>query len=199
MFASEIDPVLAVLYQQNFGLKPHGDIREFHTKVPAHDILCAGFPCQPFSKAGDQLGFDCPQWGDLFDYVISILERHKPQYILIENVPNLLRHDGGRTWKKVCRRLQKEAGYSIDFKLLSPHMFGVPQIRDRVLVVGSRKGLEDFIWPVASHTPEDISIQSILDTKPAEARKLTKAAIGYIDAWQELLDDPTSLYFCIGS
>lgn len=187
VFASEIDPVLAALYKQNFGLEPHGDIRVAHTKVPAHDILCAGFPCQPFSKAGDQLGFDCPQWGDLFDYVISILDRHKPQFILIENVPNLLRHDEGRTWKNVCKRLRK-AGYSIDFKLLSPHMFGVPQIRDRVLVVGSRKGLAEFAWPAPSHTSDDISIKSILDAKPEEARKLTKAAIGYIDAWQELLD-----------
>ncbi|MDP2411481.1 MAG: DNA (cytosine-5-)-methyltransferase [Pseudolabrys sp.] len=187
VFASEIDPVLADLYQKNFGFKPRGDIREFHDKVPAHDILCAGFPCQPFSKAGDQLGFDCPQWGDLFDYVIAILERHEPQFILIENVPNLLRHDEGRTWKNVCRRLQK-VGYSIEFKLLSPHMFGVPQIRDRVLVVGSRKGLADFAWPKPSHAAEEISIKSILDIKPKEARKLTKAAAGYIDTWQELLD-----------
>lgn len=187
MFASEIDPVLAQLYKQNFGFQPRGDIREFHAKVPAHDILCAGFPCQPFSKAGDQLGFDCPQWGDLFDYVIAILERHKPQFILIENVPNLLRHDEGRTWKNVCRRLQR-AGYAIEFKLLSPHMFGVPQIRDRVLVVGSRKGLADFAWPKPSHATEDVSIKAILDTKPKEARKLTKAATDYIDAWQELLD-----------
>lgn len=187
VFASEIDPVLANLYKQNFCFQPHGDIREFHTKVPAHDILCAGFPCQPFSKAGDQLGFDCPQWGDLFDYVIAILERHKPKFILIENVPNLLRHDGGRTWKNVCKRLQK-SGYSIEFKLLSPHLFGVPQIRDRVLVVGSRKGLTKFEWPTPTHAAEDISIKDILDTKPKEARKLTKATASYIKAWQELLD-----------
>jgi len=187
VFASEIDPDLAELYKKNFGFEPHGDIREHYKNVPPHDILCAGFPCQPFSKAGDQLGFDCPQWGDLFDYVIKILDKHQPRFLLIENVPNLLRHDEGRTWTKVCKRL-RSAGYSIDFKLLSPHMFGVPQIRDRALIVGARTGLEKFKWPDATHTPDQMSIKAILDTKPAEARKLTKTAIAYIDAWQKLLD-----------
>jgi hypothetical protein len=118
VFASEIDPELSELYERNFGLKPVGDIRKAFMSVPAHDILCAGFPCQPFSKAGDQMGFDCPQWGDLFDYVIKILDQCKPKYILIENVPNLMRHADGKTWKKICRRLRKH-GYVQSGKTLS--------------------------------------------------------------------------------
>jgi len=186
VFASEIDPELAALYVKNFGLKPLGDIRKTYTKVPPHDILCAGFPCQPFSKAGDQLGFDCPQWGDLFDYVVKILKRHKPRFILIENVPNLMRHNEGKTWENVCKRLRK-AGYAIDFKLLSPHLFGVPQIRDRALIVGSRIGLDEFSWPAATHTSDEIALRTILDPKPKEARKLTKAAVTYIKTWQGLI------------
>jgi DNA (cytosine-5)-methyltransferase 1 len=89
VFASELDADLAALYEKNFGLKPHGDIRTAYEKVPPHDILCAGFPCQPFSKAGDQKGFDCPQWGDLFDYVVKILDQHRPRYLMIENCRNL--------------------------------------------------------------------------------------------------------------
>lgn len=186
VFACEIDPSLAALYKKNFGIEPFADIRDHHGKVPAHDILCAGFPCQPFSKAGDQLGFDCPQWGDLFEYVVKILKRHKPRYLLIENVPNLLRHDEGRTWEKVCETLRK-AGYAIEFSRLSPHMFGVPQIRERALIVGDREGLSAFKWPAATHEPEDISITSALDHQPADARALTPAAIKYLEAWQTLL------------
>lgn len=186
VFACEIDSDLAAIYEKNFGLKPYGDIRASFSKVPAHDILCAGFPCQPFSKAGEQLGFDCPQWGDLFEYVLKILDRHKPRYLLVENVPNLLRHDEGRTWKRVCARFRK-AKYDIQFTRLSPHMFGVPQIRERVLIVGSRSGLESFEWPLPTHQSDDVSLSSILDKNPSKARELTPAALKYIKAWQKLL------------
>lgn len=187
VFASEIDADLADLYEKNFGFRPHGDIRKSYRKVPAHDILCAGFPCQPFSKAGEQLGFDCPQWGDLFEYVIRILKRHQPRFLLIENVPNLLRHDEGRTWQQVCDRL-RDAGYSIEFNRLSPHMFGVPQIRERALIVGARNGLGAFKWPEPTHAIKDITIKTALDVRPTGARKLTPASISYITAWQALLD-----------
>jgi len=187
VFASEIDSDLAELYEKNFGCRPYNDIRKSYRKVPPHDILCAGFPCQPFSKAGEQLGFDCPQWGDLFEYVIRILERHEPKFLLIENVPNLLRHDEGRTWEKVCDRL-RNSGYAIQFNLLSPHMFGVPQIRERALIVGARIGLDHFAWPNPTHAPDDITIKSALDFRPAEARALTRASIDYLNAWQRLLD-----------
>jgi DNA (cytosine-5)-methyltransferase 1 len=75
VFASEIDPEL---YHKNFGLRPHGDIRTIEPEdIPAHDVLCAGFPCQNYSKAGDQLGPDCPKWGDLVTYIVRILRRRE--------------------------------------------------------------------------------------------------------------------------
>lgn len=187
VFASELDPVLAELYQANFGIKPYGDIRESYGEVPPHDILCAGFPCQPFSKAGEQRGFDCPQWGDLFDYVVRILEWRKPAFLIIENVPNITRHDGGRTWERVKQRL-RDIGYGIDASLLSPHMFGVPQLRDRAIIVGSRNGLDGFTWPTATHQQSDLDIRFILDASPAEAKALPPAFIEYLNAWQRLLD-----------
>lgn len=187
VFASELNGDLADLYHRNFGLKPHGDIRQSFDKVPAHDILCAGFPCQPFSKAGEQKGFDCPQWGDLFDYMIKILERHGPNYLIIENVPNIMRHDGGNTWHKVKQRL-RGLGYDIDSKLLSPHMFGVPQLRQRAIIVGARKGLKRFNWPVPTHDVSEVDIRSILDEAPNDAKPLPPSFIAYLDAWQALLD-----------
>lgn len=125
VFACEVNDDLAALYEKNFGIRPHGDIRKLNiSSVPEHDILCAGFPCQPFSKAGDQQGFDCPQWGDLIDYAIRILRTHKPRYFIIENVPDLpgkpdlvfasakvvIFCDGdfwhGRNWKKLKQELR---------------------------------------------------------------------------------------------
>lgn len=187
VFASELDDTLADTYEKNFGIRPKGDIRDCYESVPEHDILCAGFPCQPFSKAGDQKGFDCPQWGDLFDYVIKILDWRKPTYLMIENVPNLIRHDGGKTWEKVQERL-RNVGYEIDVSKLSPHMFGVPQIRERAIIVGSRSGLSSFEWPVATHSANDLDIKEILDERPVEAKPLGAGFVKYLDVWQELLD-----------
>jgi DNA (cytosine-5)-methyltransferase 1 len=187
VFASELSEDLADLYEKNFGLRPFGDIRKLDIpSLPAHDILCAGFPCQPFSKAGGQRGFECPQWGDLFDYIINILRIHKPRYFIIENVPNLVRHRQGETWQTIQHRLRLE-GYDVDDQLFSPHHFGVPQIRERAFIVGNRDGLKDFSWPIRTEESK-LSIRSILDDHPEDARPLTKQFIRYLDAWQIFLD-----------
>ena len=97
VFASEIDTELADVYEHNFGIRPAGDIRQVDpADIPPHDVLCAGFPCQPFSKAGGQRGLQCPQWGDLIDYVARILEYHQPTYFIIKK-----RSESGtpRQWK----------------------------------------------------------------------------------------------------
>jgi DNA (cytosine-5)-methyltransferase 1 len=132
VFASEVEPGLRELYQKNFGLEAEGDIRKVPlTRIPAHDILCAGFPCQPFSKAGSQKGLKCSRNGDLFEYVIQVLRFRRPKYFILENVPNLARHQGGATWKTMRHRL-RYAGYETRERRFSPHQFGIPQIRDRI-------------------------------------------------------------------
>ena len=187
VFASEIDPVLAALYERNHGLKPAGDIRQTYDDIPAHDILCAGFPCQPFSKAGEQREvLNATQWGDLFDYVVATLRRHKPQFLMIENVPNLLWHDDGTTWTKITTRLRRE-GYAVDCARLSPHMFGVPQVRERAFILGSRTGLESFSWPKPTHELGNLSIHPVLDHHPAAAKLLPVSFICYLEAWQNLI------------
>ena len=84
VFASELDASLRELYAENHGVKPEGDIRKVKVdEIPLHEVLCAGFPCQPFSKAGEQDGFGCKLWGDLFEHVVAILKRHKPEFVLL--------------------------------------------------------------------------------------------------------------------
>lgn len=186
VFACEVNDNLATLYKKNFGVDPHRDIRtlDIH-KVPAHDVLCAGFPCQPFSKAGDQEGLACPQWGDLIDYVIDILRTHQPRYFIIENVPNLVRHNGGKTWKTIEHRLRL-AGYTVADGMLSPHQFGVPQIRDRAFIVGCRYGLDGFVWPKPPKAT--LSIRSVLDINPPDAKPLGEQFLTYLKVWQRFLD-----------
>ena len=188
VFASELDPLLCELYEHNFSFRPSGNIREIEeSSIPAHDVLCAGFPCQPFSKAGEQLGTDCHLWGDLFSkHVLRIIKHHRPAYFIMENVANLERHDGGRTWEKMKRQLEEECKYEVRAEILSPHRHGVPQIRERLFIVGSRVGLKHFSWPAEQkHEP---SIRMLLDKKPKDAKALPQQVIDCLNVWQEFLD-----------
>jgi len=188
VFACEIDEDLRNLYEKNFHIKPHGDIRKMKAKdTPAHDILCAGFPCQPFSKAGDQEGLDCPTSGDLIGYVIKIIRHHKPSYFILENVPNLLKHANGKTWKRIKRRLQQRGTYHVEARLLSPHRFGVPQIRHRAFIVGRARGLRKLSWPIPSSIKE-LSVQTVLDWEPRRAKRLSEQIVKCLNVWQEFLE-----------
>jgi len=187
VFASELDPELRAVYERNFGLLPEGDVRAVELEdIPSHDILCAGFPCQPFSKAGDQQGFNHPKWGDLFSYVLQIVRQHKPRYLMLENVPNLENHNDGHTWRRIRADLDA-AGYTICHKRLSPHHFGIPQIRERMFIVGSRSSLDDFSWPVKSSRASS-SFVSVLDPNPVGARPLTPRVRNCLEVWQAFLD-----------
>lgn len=186
VFASEIDQTLQDLYYKNFGIKPSGDIRNIPLdQIPSHDILCAGFPCQPFSKAGEQQGFECPRWGDLFDYVINIINHHSPSFVILENVPNLEKHNDGRTWEYIEKKLE-ESGYKVKHKRLSPHRFGIPQIRERIFILGSRYPMDSFKWPIES-TVTNFSIQNALDTQPIDAKSLSDQVISCLNVWQEFI------------
>lgn len=187
VFACEIDKGLQQLYQTNFGIIPWGDIRTLPiNNIPSHDILCAGFPCQPFSKAGGQQGLAHPKWGDLFGYVIQIISSHNPHYLMLENVPNLEKHDEGRTWQKMESDL-RALGYDVLYKRLSPHHFGIPQVRDRMFIVGCRSGLQDFTWPEETLHASP-SIITALEHNPSNARALSPQLLRCLEVWQEFLD-----------
>lgn len=190
VMASEIDPQLVDLYEENHGIRPRGDVTALPLdEVPEHDVLCAGFPCQPFSKAGAQLGRDYPGSGTLFDNVLRILRHKRPEHVILENVPNLLRHDKGRTWAGMEAQMTR-IGYEVRSTFLSPHMFGVPQVRDRAIIVARQgKGsLDDFEWPGRRRPRDELDVRDVLDERPNDAKYLPATFEAYLDAWQRFLD-----------
>jgi len=186
VYACEIDQNLRDLYLRNFSIGADGDIRQVDpADIPKHDILCAGFPCQPFSKAGEQQGLNCPKWGGLFEKVVIILDYHRPRYVILENVPNLLWHDRGKTWEEMKTRIQ-QFGYSVKDHRLSPHQFGIPQVRERAYIVGSMNGLYHFDWP-KPHTKIVTDITSALERNPTDARGLSDQVGNCLNVWQEFI------------
>ena len=137
VFASEIDESLRAVYYENFRIRPVGDIRQIDvTRIPQHEVLCAGFPCQPFSKARDHSDSGDPELSELYKQILRVIRYHRPPFFLLENVPNFEKHDDGKTWDRVKELLECE-GYDVELAKLSPHEFGVPQIRHRIFIVGS--------------------------------------------------------------
>ena len=184
--ACESNEGLRDLYEENFGLRPHHEIRKLRSdRIPAHDILCAGFPCQPFSKAGEQLGLDCTRDGDLFHHLLRIIRYHRPNYLVLENVANLERHHGGITYKGMRGQL-KRLGYDVDQRVLSPHSFGIPQRRDRLFIVAALSSLDGFEWPIAND--ETPSVFDVLDDNPKDAKLVPEHYRRCLAAWQEFLD-----------
>jgi len=188
VFASEIDETLKDLYEKNFGIRPAGDIRLVDVStIPRHQILCAGFPCQPFSKAGSQDGLADPELGVLYKEMLKVIKHHHPQYLILENVPNFEKHDKGKTWKYI-EKLLREEGYDVKFDKLSPNDFGIPQIRERIYIVGSTEPLDDFQWPEPKGIDESMSIDSFLEQNPKDARLLPDQVKQCLAVWQEFLD-----------
>lgn len=185
VFACEIDETLREIYKLNFGMKPIGDIRGVAEKdVPQHDILCAGFPCQPFSKAGSQYGLKDPKLGTLFFEILRITRYHKPKFLILENVPNFEKHDRGKTWDQIEKLLRQE-GYDIRQKKISPHHYGIPQIRERIYIAGSLEPLDGFTLLQTNRS--DTSILSVLDSKPSEAKPIPTHIRQCLEIWQEFL------------
>lgn len=140
VFSSEIDKHATASYLSNFiDNNLNGDITKINEKdIPDHDLLVAGFPCQAFSIAGKQKGFSDTR-GTLFFDVARILKEKQPKYFLLENVKNLISHDGGNTFKTIIYTLN-EIGYSIDFTILNSVEAGLPQNRERTYIVGILNG-----------------------------------------------------------
>ncbi len=169
VWATEINPTLRELYKKNFpGTLIEGDIfKKKPDEIPVHDIICAGFPCQPFSKAGKRKGLKDIKNGNHFHRILQIIDSKKkspPKYLLLENVAAILSHDNGYTFKLIKKELKKR-NYDVSEKILSPHEFGVPHYRRRLFIVGAHKdtgGLKTFKFPQATED-KNLSIDKIID------------------------------------
>jgi len=190
VFASELISELRELYKNNHNMKCEGDINGVDIqKIPAHDVLCAGFPCQPFSQAGFQQGFnDEKERGNLFYRIMKILKHHKPEFVFLENVSNLRSHDNGNTYKVIHDSLEKL--YETKDDIISPHYFGIPQHRTRIYIVGrlkSKGGLKDFQFPDHTERPE-CNINDIIILKDSDYMTLKDVTLKHLKIWQEFLD-----------
>lgn len=142
VFSSEWDKYAAATYKANFGETPFGDITKIEARdIPIHDVLLAGFPCQPFSNIGRREGFAHATQGTLFFDVLRILKYHMPKMFLLENVSGILSIQEGTAFKTIIASL-KELGYSVFWDELDAQNFGLPQMRKRVVIVGFHPDLQ---------------------------------------------------------
>lgn len=152
IYSSEWNCQAQKTYLSNFGEMPFGDITKQSTKnyIPDNfDVLCAGFPCQPFSISGKQKGFEDTR-GTLFFDICSIVSAKKPKVIFLENVKHLVHHDNGNTLKTILTKL-KELGYNVTWRVLNGSDFGVPQNRERIIIVGTQNG--EFVFDKVKKKP----------------------------------------------
>lgn len=193
VFASEIDKYCNATYEKNYGISSDKNVRDIKVEeIPEHQVLCAGFPCQTFSKAGKQEGLKDETRGTLFYEITRILHAHHTKYIVLENVRNLVSHDHGNTWKVIKEKLHEE-GYRITETpiILSPHQFGVPQLRERVIILGvydpkhRYDGLEIKFDNLKKKS--DNSIYDILDDEELvdEKYRITDHEKMVLTAWDE--------------
>jgi DNA (cytosine-5)-methyltransferase 1 len=210
VLACEIDEACQDVYERNLGLRPVGDIRTLtegtRVEVPEHDVLCAGFPCQPFSKSGFQRGIHEAR-GTLFFEILRILEAKRPRYAILENVRNLAGPRQRDAWDVVIRSL-RSLGYQVcgDPVVFSPHLLpppeGRPQVRERVFILCERaragettgsldvppllenravEGWDPARWSIERYLDDEADIEGL------SRYRLRPEEIRWIDAWTDLL------------
>ncbi len=163
VFSSDIDTKVQAAYKDNFGEAPSGDITKISAnKIPPHDILCAGFPCQSFSISGKHNGIEDPR-GQLFFEVARIAKKHKPKIMLLENVKHILNINGGQVFKTIYEELDK-LGYEVYYDLINASLNGIPQKRERVYFVCLKRG-EGLKFTNNQNTYKRVFLKDILIDK----------------------------------
>jgi len=213
VYASEWDKDSARIYERNWNLKPDGDItlaaNDEAMDVPEHDVLVGGFPCQPFSKSGKQLGMEETR-GTLFWNIAKIIEARKPSLVLLENVQNIAGPRHVHEWEVIIKTL-RDLGYRVSGKpmVVSPHLIrpeygGRPQVRNRVFIAATRipKGMPNFKseveipnlqsvskdWePLDWNLEKDLPLEKLKTTKDRKPVALGEAEVRWIEAWNDFV------------
>ena len=190
VLASDIDEHCRDNYEKNHKIKPKGDLTKIKIEsIPEFDILCAGFPCQPFSKAGDQKGFKDDR-GNIFFDICNIIEYHKPKYLILENVRNLSSHDSGNTWNVIKNKINELNYYTYEKPIiLNTLYFGVPQSRERVVIMCKRKDLGELpVLPsISKKNRKQTNLNNIIDKKTDEKYKIVGKIKETEEVWSEFL------------
>tara|TARA_Y100001958_G_C21240905_1_gene568591 strand:- start:2304 stop:3335 length:1032 start_codon:yes stop_codon:yes gene_type:complete len=167
VLACDIDEGVRNIYEENYGIKPEGDINKINiAAMPDFDILCAGFPCQPFSIAGNQKGFEDKTRGNLFYRILEIIDEKQPHTLMLENVKNLHTIHKGETFKVIKSELEKR-GYNVSYKVIDSRYYNSPQSRQRIYIMCNKttsykfKEVKNPIVPVS--TIIDNSITTFFD------------------------------------
>jgi len=192
VLASEIDKFAIESYLENYGVNSDNDVTKINPKeIEPYNVLCAGFPCQPFSKAGSQLGFTDEIKGTLFFEIVRLLQETKPEYLILENVRNLYGHDKGNTYRVIMKTLD-EIGYVVNQTpiIMSPHQLGIPQLRERVYILGIRKdlGVKNIEVDLPNGKKQDLSIytSNILENDNVDKKYLiSDYEVMVLNAWDE--------------
>ncbi len=190
VWSCDWDKYSQTTYEANFGERPHGDIRTMAVAdIPPFDILCGGFPCQPFSLAGvskkislgRKHGFEDEKQGNLFFDIVSILDHHQPPAFILENVKNLKSHDQGRTFEIIYRTLTEELGYVVNYKIIDAQSL-LPQHRERIFIIGF-KPERFFTFPEFPKTGPKLS--SILEPSVPDKYTLTDHLWEYLQNYAQ--------------
>ena len=163
VFACDIDERVRRIYEMNHGIAPHGDINDLDIKaMPDFDILCAGFPCQPFSIAGKKEGFEDKVKGNLFYRIMEIVDIKQPKTLILENVKNLHTIHNGETFKTIIHELEKR-GYIVSYKVIDSKDYGSPQSRQRIYIICDKNTKYKFRLVKKPVTPVSTIIDHTVD------------------------------------
>ncbi len=180
VYSNEIDDKCELTYMENFHTKfDSKDIFQIDiSQIPDFNVLCAGFPCQPFSQAGNQQGF-LDARGTIYFEIEKIIEIKQPEVVFLENVKNLVRHDKGNTFRYICASLEK-IGYTVYYEILNSAYFSVPQSRERVYIVAFRQDLNIELFNFTSYLTEPVGLRKFINHNDYSIPITTR--------WEEYID-----------